>query len=192
MAASGSLLRRRIYVQSETARPVRLRYFLDTGTVPVRRACSDFKEEQKMRLIAITISFLLLVLSSSYGYAQDENPDSSKQMVIGVHQFVLNDGVDAKEFEALVLGELLPLYNAVKGQTVSLMKGDRGLRTGKYSLVFVFPSVEARNRIFPPEGGYSEDFEEIFEGTDALFEKMDAFIVGDPWVSFTDYVKVTP
>ena len=158
----------------------------------VRRTYSEFKEEQKMRLITVTISFLLLALSSSCGYAQDESPDSSKRMVIGVHQFVLNDGVDAKEFEAFVLGEILPLYNEVEGQTVSLMKGDRGLRTGKYSMVFVFPSVEARNRIYPPEGGNSEDFDEIFEGTDAVFEKMDAFIVGDLGVNFTDYVKVTP
>lgn len=145
-----------------------------------------------MRLIAVTISFVILVFSSAGGYAQDENPNASKQMVIAIHQFTLNDGVDAKELEAFVLDEILPLYNAVEGQTVYLMKGDRGLRQGRYSMVFVFPDLEARNRIYPPEGGFSEDFQEIFEGADALFEKMDAFIVGDPWVNHTDYVNVLP
>ena len=115
---------------------------------------------------------------------------SARQMVIAVHQFVLNDGVDAKAFEALVLEEVLPLYNAVEGQTVYLMKGDRGLRKGKYSMVFIFPDVEARNRIYLPEGGFSEDFNQVFQGTDGLFGKMDAFIVGDPWVNHTDYVNI--
>ena len=145
-----------------------------------------------MRLLAVTIALVILVLPSASGYAQGETSNSSEQMVIAVHQFVLNDGVDAKEFEAFMLDEIVPLYSAVEGQTAYLMKGDRGLRTGMYSMVFVFPSVEARNRIYPPEGGYSEDFEEIFEGTDALFEKLDAFIVGDPWVNNTDYVNVLP
>ena len=189
---AGFLLRLRTYVQTETASLARLDYLLDTGTVPLRRAYSHFAEEQKMRLIAVTISFVILVLSSASGYAQDENPNASKQMVIAVHPFVLNDGIDEKEFEAFVLDEVLPLYIAVEGQTAYLMKGDRGLRTGMYSLVLVFPDVEARNRIYLPEGGYSEDFEEIFEGTDALFEKMDDFIVGNPWVNHTDYVNVLP
>ena len=145
-----------------------------------------------MRLIAVTLSFVILVVASASGCAQDENPNASKQMVIAVHPFTLNDGMDEKEFEALVLDEILPLYNAVEGQTVYLMKGDRGLRTGMYSLVLVFPDVEARNRIYPPEGGFSEDFERIFAGSDALFEKMDDFIVGDPWVNHTDYVNVLP
>ena len=145
-----------------------------------------------MRLIAVTISFVILVLCPASGYAQDEDPNASKQMVISVHAFILNDGVDEKEFEAFVLDEILPLYNAVEGQTAYLMKGDRGLRTGMYSMVLVFPDVEARNHIYLPEGGYSEDFEEIFRGADALFEKMDDFIVGNPWVNHTDYVNVVP
>jgi len=165
---------------------------MDSGTVPLRRAYSDLTEKQKMRLITLTISFVILVLSSASGCAQDENPNASKQMVIAVHQFILNDGIDEKEFKAFVLDEVLPLYNAVEGQTAYLMKGDRGLRTGMYSMVLVFPDVEARNRIYRPEGGYSEDFEKIFEGADALFEKMDDFIVGDPWVRHTDYVNVLP
>ena len=186
------MLRLRTYVQTETASFVRLDYLLGTGAVPLRRACPDFTEKQKMRLITLTISFVILVLSSASGYAQVENPNASKQMVIAVHQFILNDGVDEKEFEAFVLDEILPRYNAVEGQTAYLMKGDRGLRTGMYSMVLVFPDVEARNRIYPPGGGYSGDFQKIFEGTDALFAKMDDFIVGDPWVRHTDYVNVLP
>ena len=179
-------------MQTETASPARLDYLVGTGTARQRCAFSDFTEDQKMRLIAVTISLVILALSSASGYAQDEKAKDSKQMVIAVHQFVLNDGTDQKEFEAFVLDEILPLYRAVEGQAAYLMKGDRGLRTGMYSMVFVFPSVEARNRIYPPEGGISDDFEKILEGADALFEKMDAFIVGDPWVRNTDYVNVLP
>jgi hypothetical protein len=145
-----------------------------------------------MRLIAVTISFVILVLCPASGYAQDEDSNASKQMVISVHPFMLNDGVDEKEFEALVLDEILPLYNAVEGQTAYLMKGDRGLRTGMYSMVLVFPDVEARNNIYLPEGGFSEEFEEIFGEADALFETMDDFIVGNPFVNHTDYVNVVP
>ena len=132
------------------------------------------------------------VANSEVANVNFKHEDSSKQMVIAVHQFILNDGIDENEFEAFVLDEILPLYSAVEGQAAYLMKGDRGLRTGMYSMVLVFPDVEARNRIYPPEGGYSEDFEKIFAGTDTLFEKMDAFIVGDPWVRHTDYVNVIP
>ena len=183
-------LRLRTYVQTETATFARLHYRLDTGTVLSGRSYSDSTEVQKMRLIAVMISIVVLVFYSAGGNAQDENPNASKQMVIAVHQFILNDGTDEKEFEAFVLNEILPLYNALEGQTAYLMKGDRGLRTGMYSMVLVFPDVEARNRIYLPEGGYSEDFEKSFEGTDALFEKMDDFVVGNPWVNHTDYVNV--
>ena len=145
-----------------------------------------------MRLIAVTISFVVLALCPASGYAQDEEPNASKKMVISVHAFTLHDGVDEKTFEAFVLDEIVPLYNAVEGQTAYLMKGDRGLRTGMYSMVLVFPDVEARNGIYLPEGGFSKEFEEIFGGADALFDKMDDFIVGDPWVNHTDYVNVVP
>ena len=143
------------------------------------------------------MAWLPLAAISQIAYADEANAGiehraSAKQMVIAVHPFILNDGIDEKEFEAFVLDEILPLYGAVEDQAAYLMKGDRGLRTGMYSMVLVFPDVEARNRIYPPEGGFSEDFEKIFEGTDALFEKMDDFIVGDPWVNHTDYVNVLP
>ena len=140
----------------------------------------------------LTLAAISQVTYVGVANAGSEHESSSKQLVIAIHQFELEDGVDMQEFEAFVLEEIVPLYNKVKGQNAYLMKGDRGLRSGKYSMVLSFPSVETRNRIYPPEGGFSEEFEKIFEGTDALFEKLDAFIVGDPWVNHTDYVTVLP
>ena len=55
--------------------------------------------------------------------------------VVCVHQFNLKPGQEAEAFEAFILNELAPLYNAVEGQQASLALGDRGLRSGKYAFI---------------------------------------------------------
>lgn len=110
--------------------------------------------------------------------------------VLSVHQITLNADANEKEFEAFVINELLPFYNKVEGQTGLLTKGDRGMRTGHYAIVLIFDSLADRDRIYPPEGGISEDFEKILEGQDKLWDTLGSFVEGNPFGNHTDYVNI--
>ncbi|HMO58568.1 MAG TPA: hypothetical protein PKA05_16205 [Roseiflexaceae bacterium] len=70
--------------------------------------------------------------------------------VIGVHEFDLKPGVTDMEFEA-ALRSLLAL-EPLPGQHVSLIKGDRNIRQGKYGMLSNHESVEARDRFFGANG----------------------------------------
>lgn len=110
--------------------------------------------------------------------------------VLSVHQITLKADANEKEFEAFIIKELLPFYNKVEGQTGLLTKGDRGIRTGQYAIVLIFDSLADRDRIYPPEGGISEDFEKILEGQDKLWDKLGSFVEGNAFGNHTDYVKI--
>ena len=112
--------------------------------------------------------------------------------VLSIHQLNLKEGVNVADFEAFILNELLPYYNEVKGQKGDLAKGDRGIRTGKYAIILSFDSLADRNRIYPPEGGISDDFEEILKGTEELWDKLGSFVEGDAFGNHTDYVTILP
>ncbi len=127
------------------------------------------------------ISFLLVFFIMTAN-AQDVE---SKLGVVAIHELELMPGVDAKVFEAFVLAEIIPIYNKMKGQKSMLVKGDRGLRTGKYAFILTFDSIEDRNRIYPPSGGYVGDF-----GDDSTWEKLSSMATGIGTI-LTDYVKVT-
>jgi hypothetical protein len=111
-------------------------------------------------------------------------------MVIAVHEWDLNEGVNQEAFESLILEKLAPLYNKMEGQQMILTKGDRGIRMGKYAIILPFDSVESRDRIYPPSGGISEEFEKVLEGTDEIWEQIEEYVAGDPWVTHTDYISV--
>ncbi len=127
------------------------------------------------------ISFLLVFFIMTAN-AQDVE---SKLGVVAIHELELMPGVDAKEFEAFVLENIIPIYNTMKGQKGILVKGDRGIRTGKYAFILTFDSIEDRDRIYPPSGGYVGDF-----GDDATWDKLNSMATGLGTV-LTDYVKIT-
>lgn len=103
--------------------------------------------------------------------------------VIAIHDVELLPGTDAKEFEAYVLNNIAPIYNKMEGQNFSLVKGDRGIRTNLYAFIINFKSIEDRNRIYPPSGGFVGDF-----GEDAIWDKLNS--MAKVFHSHTDYVKV--
>ncbi len=103
--------------------------------------------------------------------------------VVAVHDVELLAGTDAKEFEAFVLNNIAPIYNKMKGQQFSLVKGDRGIRTNLYAFIISFKSIEDRNRIYPPSGELVGDF-----GEDALWDKLNS--MAKVFYAHTDYVKV--
>ena len=103
--------------------------------------------------------------------------------VVAIHDVELLAGTDAKEFEAFVLNNIAPIYNKMKGQQFSLVKGDRGIRTNQYAFIISFRSIEDRNRIYPPSGELVGDF-----GEDALWDKLNS--MAKVFYTHTDYVKV--
>ncbi len=103
--------------------------------------------------------------------------------VVAIHDVELLAGTDAKEFEAFVLNNIAPIYNKMKGQQFSLVKGDRGIRANLYAFIISFKSIEDRNRIYPPSGELVGDF-----GEDALWDKLNS--MAKVFYAHTDYVKV--
>ena len=144
------------------------------------------------RFLGFTVAMLFFA-STTFSVDQSSENEAGEEpsgKVISVHQFNLKPGVDEMEFVHFIMGELAPYYNKVEGQKAVLAKGDRGLRSGQYAFLLMFDSVEDRDRIYPPEGGISEDFEKILEGTDELWDKLGSFLEGDPFGNHTDYVTV--
>ena len=126
------------------------------------------------------ISVLLL-----FFFATANAQDTQSQIgVVAVHQLELLPDVDAKVFEAFVLENIVPIYDKMEGQHAMLVKGDRGERTDKYALVLTFDSIKARDRIYPPAGGFVGDF-----GSDAIWEKLSTMTTGIGEI-FTDYIKL--
>ena len=147
---------------------------------------------KKFTGLPVMLGFLFSVAfftSASPGIISEEEAGGK---VLSVHQLNLKEGVNVAEFEAFILNDLLPYYNKVKGQKGNLAKGDRGIRTGKYAIILSFDSLADRNRIYPPEGGLSDEFEEILKGTEDLWDKLGSFVEGDAFGNHTDYVMILP
>jgi len=110
--------------------------------------------------------------------------------VISIHDLQIRPGIDEKEFESFVMNEIAPLYNQMKGQDLYLAKGDRGVRESQYAFIITFTSIEDRDRIYPYGEGFSEEFNQIMEGKDAIWNKFYSMAEGFDGYMFTDYVKV--
>ena len=142
--------------------------------------------------ITITIFLnLVFILLATAQVSSELTNESETAKVIAIHQVELKPEADLKEFESFIIDTILPLYKKVDGQDAFLVKGDRGNRIDKYAIVLTFTNVEVRDRIYPPSGGISENFEQILEGTDAFWEKLGTYTVGDAFGNHTDYVRVT-
>jgi hypothetical protein len=67
--------------------------------------------------------------------------------VVGLHEIELRPEADPVEFERVAAEVVsLPMF---EGWTTRLLKGERGVRAGKYLLVFEIVDTEARDRYFP-------------------------------------------
>lgn len=114
--------------------------------------------------------------------------------VLGMHTVELKPGVNEQEFEEFIKTDVLPAYRKVPGQTVYLLKGDRGERGGKYLMLIELESVERRDHIYPPDGddwGVAEDVQQLVGNMDPIWEKLFTFVEGFPDPAFTDYVMVS-
>ena len=119
-----------------------------------------------------------------------ENKISADFEMICIHDLKLKPGTDEQEFEAFVMDEIAPLYKQMKGQDFTLGKGYVGQRAGKYSILITFKSVDDRNRIYPLDIGFSEEFHKAMEGKDEMWAKFRSMAEGFDGVIVTDYLKV--
>lgn len=138
-----------------------------------------------MKNLSFVISALLLIFLISAFMENDTGETAAKFEAIAVHEVVVNSDVDEKEFEVFIVNEIAPIYNKMEGQTLTLVKGDRGIRTNKYAIILTFDSVEDRNRIYPPSGAFVGDF-----GADSIWVKFDSLVAEGLGKTFTDYVNV--
>ena len=111
--------------------------------------------------------------------------------VLGMHKLELKPGVDEKEFEDFVCNQILPLYRVVPGQTIHLLKADRGERDGQYMVLIELESVARRDHIYPAEGGVAEDVQQLVGDVDPIFEKFFTYVESFPDETVTDYVVVS-
>ena len=114
--------------------------------------------------------------------------------VLGMHAIELKPGCDTKEFEEFVMNDIFPVYRKVPGQTVHLLRGDRGERAGKYLVMIELESVERRDHIYPPAGdgwGVAEDVRQLVGNIDPLWEKFYTYVERFPDAKFTDYAMVS-
>lgn len=111
--------------------------------------------------------------------------------VISIHEVELHEGAASKDFERFVLEEFAPAM-ALPGFHLSLVKGDRGVRDGKYALMMEIDSTEARSRYFPQMNEVSEEGQQLLAPLLALMEKWTTFSPTVPGQStpHTDYVPV--
>lgn len=137
-------------------------------------------------LIKITfLLFFILNLNAQDPRSEFKSIIGSTPDVVAIHDVELLPGKDANEFEMFVLNKIAPIYNKMKGQQFTLVKGDRGIRTNQYAFIISFKSIEDRNRIYPPSGELVGDF-----GEDAVWDKLNS--MAKVFYSHTDYVKVKP
>ena len=132
----------------------------------------------------ITTLWLVVLLASASANLTAQSAKSKQ--VIAVHQVELQDHIDAKAFEKFIHSEIAPIYNRMKGQTFTLVKGDRGGRIGSYAIILQFDSIEDRNRIYPENEEPTGDW-----GKDEIWETLSSMTI-DLWTEsmFTDYVEI--
>jgi len=135
--------------------------------------------------IAIGLALLMLNAYTPNVETKVDKSEESTFEVYSIHELEIKPDVDSKEFETFVMNEIAPIYNKMKGQNFTLVKGDRGLRTDKYAIVLTFESLENRNRIYPPSGDVVGDF-----GSEALWDKFGSMLNKGLGEAFTDYVYV--
>ena len=138
-------------------------------------------------LMVISIVFAIFMLNSCTQKVATkiEKPNESTFEVYSIHEIEIKPNVDLIEFETFVMKELTPIYNKMKGQKMILVKGDRGLRTNKYALILTFESIEDRDRIYPPSGGFVGDF-----GAPSIWEKFGSMTTVGLGAAHTDYIKI--
>lgn len=141
------------------------------------------------KIIGIT-SLIVIIMMTAFTLVIDKG-DKVKYEIISIHDLKLKPGVDEKEFETFTMEKIAPLYKQMKGQDFFLRKGYVGQRTGQYSLFLTFETLEDRNRIYPLDIGFSEEFKKVMEGKDDIWKKFNSMAEGFDGLHCTDYLIIS-
>ncbi len=119
-------------------------------------------------------------------------PKAGTTPVIAVRNIELGDDVDVKKFEQFVKDKFAPIWKEPReGLQLAFTKGDRGERKGKFQFVWVFESIENRNKYFPQEGGGSTGkLDEVIESAGDVMQELQQFPLNSP--TYTDYYPLNP
>ena len=115
--------------------------------------------------------------------------------VFSMHEVELRPGAAANEFAGFV-HEAIPILSLPPGMSISLLKGDRGVRAGKYLLLVEFDGVETRARLWPRPDEPSAEMQQAlasaaFQQFLGRWSTLATTIPGQGSV-YTDYVVVAP
>ena len=107
--------------------------------------------------------------------------------VFSIHSLDLRPGVQEAEFERFVREKLLSLVD-FPGEKLSVLKGDRGERAGKYAILVEIDSVETRDRYYPGDGLSAEAQALVAqqENWQKIADEFGTYITD----SITDYVQL--
>ena len=146
--------------------------------------------------IELSIGLIALVLLTAAGFAAGRpavaQSSRTADEVVAIRELELKPGVDIAEFERFVTSTYNPGWSgALTGARGYIARADRGVHKGRYAFVLVFDSVQARNAIFPEEGGgASEKFQAALEKPLSLIKQLDKYIEPGTFSVYTDYVAL--
>jgi hypothetical protein len=110
--------------------------------------------------------------------------------ILSLQEVELRPGADPAEFERVFAAEVAP-SPTLPGFRARLLKGDRGVRAGKFLLLLEMEDEQTRDRYFPAHEETSEEFRRFWEqhpDTAAAWDKIHSLSVL-PNV-YSDYVVV--
>lgn len=113
--------------------------------------------------------------------------DNSNAKVYGMHMMMLKPGVTDAQFEKFVVDRLYPSWD-VPGWKMSVLKGDRGDREGRYMLLVEIKSVAYRDELAPADGPPSEKLMTIINELRPEWEQLSSVPGIDTF--YTDYYVV--
>ena len=112
-----------------------------------------------------------------------------------IHEIELFPGVNESEFARFLKQEVYKLYGEA-GWKFTLLKGDRGQRTGKLAMLIEIESIEQRDHFVPSHNVVSEEAKQWAkdrkELEDAVTKKLASFSPTDigSHLEYTDYAVV--
>lgn len=142
------------------------------------------------RIFAFASIVCLLAVSVAVIVHADEPEAKPSGPVYSMREFDLKPGVNADEFDAFVRREMADAVGKdAEGMKLRVFKADRGMRKGRYMLVWVFDSVAARDRYFPKEGSFgSPAFQRVLDHMKTVMGKFSGDINQN--FAYTDYVQL--
>ena len=106
--------------------------------------------------------------------------------VFGIHDLRLRPEVDPKDFERFIVERYAPAWGEI-GWNITLLKGFRGDRPDRYTVLFEIDSMETLVRYEPAIGTWTEEGQAFLEKAAPLLEEWGRFVGGS---LFTDYAEV--